>query len=335
MHSVLYYYFFFFLMIRRPPRSTLFPYTTLFRSCVPAGVSREQRGDVVHDPLGHALPGRPSTVRAVREEAARRPEADAERAPPRNVAPALGEGLVRAGDPGGDDRRARPERQERDAGQAALEPPADAEGSLGEDPDYASHGERPERTPERARIRALEVDRDRADVTVEERVERGRPPHARHDDEADRLGHDRAEDHAVEIGVVVRRDEVGSAQGQVREPVDGEVEDALEEPAHRRAEQAVEQRQRAAGPRAQDRGVERGGAHHVAGFIARSAIAGEPVPGDGGVVLLDRRREVVTAIVHRDEVEVLHWRGVEGGRDRLEARARDRPRREPRVAVRV
>src|SRR3712207_7479281 len=26
------YYYFFFLMIRRPPRSTLFPYTTLFRS---------------------------------------------------------------------------------------------------------------------------------------------------------------------------------------------------------------------------------------------------------------------------------------------------------------
>src|SRR2546430_17238088 len=26
------HYFFFFLMIRRPPRSTLFPYTTLFRS---------------------------------------------------------------------------------------------------------------------------------------------------------------------------------------------------------------------------------------------------------------------------------------------------------------
>src|SRR5438874_11257235 len=28
------YLFFFFLMIRRPPRSTLFPYTTLFRSLV-------------------------------------------------------------------------------------------------------------------------------------------------------------------------------------------------------------------------------------------------------------------------------------------------------------
>ena len=27
-----YFFYFFFLMIRRPPRSTLFPYTTLFRS---------------------------------------------------------------------------------------------------------------------------------------------------------------------------------------------------------------------------------------------------------------------------------------------------------------
>src|ERR1022692_5163298 len=30
--------FFFFLMIRRPPRSTLFPYTTLFRSVCNAGI---------------------------------------------------------------------------------------------------------------------------------------------------------------------------------------------------------------------------------------------------------------------------------------------------------
>src|SRR2546422_8508010 len=39
LHTVL---FFFFLMIRRPPRSTLFPYTTLFRSFssgIPAPVS--------------------------------------------------------------------------------------------------------------------------------------------------------------------------------------------------------------------------------------------------------------------------------------------------------
>src|SRR3989449_725959 len=34
---------FFFLMIRRPPRSTLFPYTTLFRSVVP-GVSVQGLG---------------------------------------------------------------------------------------------------------------------------------------------------------------------------------------------------------------------------------------------------------------------------------------------------
>src|SRR3712207_7303516 len=31
-HSPFTFFFFFFLMIRRPPRSTLFPYTTLFRS---------------------------------------------------------------------------------------------------------------------------------------------------------------------------------------------------------------------------------------------------------------------------------------------------------------
>src|SRR2546430_16239481 len=29
---ILFFFYFFFLMIRRPPRSTLFPYTTLFRS---------------------------------------------------------------------------------------------------------------------------------------------------------------------------------------------------------------------------------------------------------------------------------------------------------------
>src|SRR5579872_7554120 len=47
-----FFFSFFFLMIRRPPRSTLFPYTTLFRSLpgapggtAPAGrVRRHQRG---------------------------------------------------------------------------------------------------------------------------------------------------------------------------------------------------------------------------------------------------------------------------------------------------
>src|SRR5215510_16038762 len=34
------HFFFFFLMIRRPPRSTLFPYTTLFRSTCSGAVVR-------------------------------------------------------------------------------------------------------------------------------------------------------------------------------------------------------------------------------------------------------------------------------------------------------
>src|SRR5688572_33094904 len=36
----LFFFFFFFLMIRRPPRSTLFPYTTLFRSRPSASTTR-------------------------------------------------------------------------------------------------------------------------------------------------------------------------------------------------------------------------------------------------------------------------------------------------------
>src|SRR2546430_3488620 len=37
------YIHFFFLMIRRPPRSTLFPYTTLFRSCLCPAPGMPQR----------------------------------------------------------------------------------------------------------------------------------------------------------------------------------------------------------------------------------------------------------------------------------------------------
>src|SRR5689334_25374156 len=60
---------FFFLMIRRPPRSTLFPYTTLFRSGphrpVPHGARRPRahdhagrRGDHAADPDQHPPRGR-------------------------------------------------------------------------------------------------------------------------------------------------------------------------------------------------------------------------------------------------------------------------------------
>src|SRR6266498_4695051 len=37
---IYFFFFFFFLMIRRPPRSTLFPYTTLFRSRYPSRYER-------------------------------------------------------------------------------------------------------------------------------------------------------------------------------------------------------------------------------------------------------------------------------------------------------
>src|SRR5256885_15301118 len=47
------FFFFFFLMIRRPPRSTLFPYTTLFRSgdCRP----RERRVEARFRPGNHRV----------------------------------------------------------------------------------------------------------------------------------------------------------------------------------------------------------------------------------------------------------------------------------------
>src|SRR2546427_9027116 len=40
---------FFFLMIRRPPRSTLFPYTTLFRSVVVAVENTSKTIDLIRD----------------------------------------------------------------------------------------------------------------------------------------------------------------------------------------------------------------------------------------------------------------------------------------------
>src|SRR3712207_8786533 len=65
--------FFFFLMIRRPPRSTLFPYTTLFRSAVGAA-----RGVALRAGLGARL--RPVAVPAPAPAAGRRARA-AVRAP--------------------------------------------------------------------------------------------------------------------------------------------------------------------------------------------------------------------------------------------------------------
>src|SRR3712207_9595425 len=69
--------FFFFLMIRRPPRSTLFPYTTLFRSC-PARATRLCRptsrltsrgsGELNGTSYSRWPAGRPGTVGGSRSE---------------------------------------------------------------------------------------------------------------------------------------------------------------------------------------------------------------------------------------------------------------------------
>src|SRR5258707_9100428 len=52
-------------MIRRPPRSTLFPYTTLFRSDLPAGTHQHQRQPVLAGEFAagaRAFEGRPRQV---------------------------------------------------------------------------------------------------------------------------------------------------------------------------------------------------------------------------------------------------------------------------------
>src|SRR2546429_4015780 len=48
----LYILFFFFLMIRRPPRSTLFPYTTLFRSAIAGGIASALAGGAMSKLFG-------------------------------------------------------------------------------------------------------------------------------------------------------------------------------------------------------------------------------------------------------------------------------------------
>src|SRR3712207_7999069 len=58
-----YIFIFFFLMIRRPPRSTLFPYTTLFRSRAPLPAPH---GRQAHARPGHQRPERARRAARVR-----------------------------------------------------------------------------------------------------------------------------------------------------------------------------------------------------------------------------------------------------------------------------
>src|SRR6266498_5970356 len=52
------FFFFFFLMIRRPPRSTLFPYTTLFRPRRPGSACRPDRSAERRAPRPDGVTGR-------------------------------------------------------------------------------------------------------------------------------------------------------------------------------------------------------------------------------------------------------------------------------------
>src|SRR6266498_5698805 len=61
LFSFCFFLFFFFLMIRRPPRSTLFPYTTLFRS-----PSADRERARVMDDLERASRARQRVLRPVR-----------------------------------------------------------------------------------------------------------------------------------------------------------------------------------------------------------------------------------------------------------------------------
>src|SRR3712207_9095818 len=65
--------FFFFLMIRRPPRSTLFPYTTLFRSATDSWVGRVILGDPAPwHPLGLPWDEMPDTEGVPRDRTDRK-----------------------------------------------------------------------------------------------------------------------------------------------------------------------------------------------------------------------------------------------------------------------
>src|SRR5882762_10979157 len=60
-----FFFFFFFLMIRRPPRSTLFPYTTLFRSAAERfSAPRDRDIGQLRRRAGSGAPPCPAAVRS-------------------------------------------------------------------------------------------------------------------------------------------------------------------------------------------------------------------------------------------------------------------------------
>src|SRR3989449_949611 len=91
---------FFFLMIRPPPRSTLFPYTTLFRSLEPCGFDRQEPGRLIppwSPPQAGARVQRRHTARRIGAPPTRWPGAQAE--PPLRTGPEQLGDPVRGGGP--------------------------------------------------------------------------------------------------------------------------------------------------------------------------------------------------------------------------------------------
>src|SRR3712207_7713409 len=59
-------FFFFFLMIRRPPKSTLFPYTTLFRSLASGDAREVEEVAAAVDELMHSIRDKAPTAEPTR-----------------------------------------------------------------------------------------------------------------------------------------------------------------------------------------------------------------------------------------------------------------------------
>src|SRR5207253_10785175 len=83
-------HYFFFLMIRPPPRSTLFPYTTLFRSTRPLTHAKNGTANVI------APRSVPATQRHVRRLTPHRPRAGRSGTPARSSVPSCTSALHRA-----------------------------------------------------------------------------------------------------------------------------------------------------------------------------------------------------------------------------------------------
>src|SRR5262245_24254231 len=89
------FFFFFFLMIRRPPRSTLFPYTTLFRSLF-AGAKMRVFISEAFIPRAGCEPSRPSRALAflLRRAGAPFPRARAKNRGPLQAVPVMARAMA-------------------------------------------------------------------------------------------------------------------------------------------------------------------------------------------------------------------------------------------------